>query len=146
MCVGLNPEDCSILLCYARIPNVVSLFCFRCVHLLYLILSHIIMHIHVHIQCTQSLYSCTHTVHTHINTVIEREEKSRGLPFEAERQSPDEMRRREELQQRVVEAECRAQEESRRADRAQQGVREMEGKGDGGDGEGVGGEGRGGHS
>ena len=72
----------------------------------------------------------THTsfVHTHYNTEIEREERSRGLPFRAERQSQEEMRRREELQQRVVEAERRAQEESRRADQAQQRAREMEGR------------------
>ena len=72
----------------------------------------------------------THTsfVHTHYNTEIGREERSRGLPFRAERQSQEEMRRREELQQRVVEAERRAQEESRRADQAQQRAREMEGR------------------
>ena len=72
----------------------------------------------------------THTsfVHTYYNTEIEREERSRGLPFRAELQSLEEMRRREELQQRVVEAERRAQEESRRADRAQQRAREMEGR------------------
>ena len=50
------------------------------------------------------------------------------LPFRAEQPSQEEMRRREELQQRVVEAERRAQEESRRADQAQQRAREMEGR------------------
>ena len=87
-------------------------------------------HMYVRIQCTQSMYSCTHSycAHTHYNTEIEREERSRGLPFRAERQSQEEIRRREELQQRVVEAERRAQEESRRADRAQQRAREMEGR------------------
>ena len=64
---------------------------------------------------------------THCNTEMEREERSRGLPFSAERHSQYEMRRRENLQQRVVEAERRAQEESRRADQAQQRAREMEG-------------------
>ena len=66
---------------------------------------------------------------THCNTEMEREERSRGLPFSAERHSQDEMRRRENLhvQQRVVEAGRRAQEESRRADQAQQRAREMEG-------------------
>ena len=59
---------------------------------------------------------------------MEREERARGLLFRAERQSQEEMRRREELQQRVVEAERRAQEESRRADQAQQRAREMEGR------------------
>ena len=67
-------------------------------------------------------YICAHT----IITEIEREERSRELPFQAEQQSQEEMRRREELQQRVVEAERRAQEESRRADQAQQRAREME--------------------
>ena len=123
VCVGLNPEDCSILLCYARMLNVVSLFCFRGVHLLYLVLSLI---------CIYVLSLCipvpTHSVHTHYNTEMEREERSRELPFRAERQSQEEMRRREELQQRVVEAERRAQEESRRADQAQQRAREMEGR------------------
>ena len=75
-----------------------------------------------------SPYTHTSFVHTHYNAEIEREERSRGLPFRAERQSQEEMRRREELQQRVVEAERRAQEESRRADQAQQRVREMEGR------------------
>ena len=75
------------------------------------------------------MYSCTHSycAHTHYNTEMEREERSQGLPFRAERQSQEEMR--EELQQRVVEAERRAQEESRRADQAQQRAREMEGRG-----------------
>ena len=50
------------------------------------------------------------------------------LPFRAEQPSQEEMRRREELQQRVVEAERRAQEESRRADQAQQRAKEMEGR------------------
>ena len=85
-------------------------------------------HMYIRIQCTQSMYSCIHTVHTHYNTEMEREERSRGLLFRAERQSQEEMRRREELQQRVVEAERRAQEESRRADQAQQRAREMEGR------------------
>ena len=124
--MGLNPEDWSMLLCYARMLNVVSLFCFRCVHLLYLVLSFIC----IYIYNVLSLYipAPTHTVHTHYNTEMEREERSRGLPFRAERQSQEEMRRREELQQRVVEAERRAQEESRKADQAQQRAREMEGR------------------
>ena len=126
VCVGLNPEDCSILLCYARILNVVSLFCFRCVHLLYLVLS--LICIYVYNVLSLCIPAPTHTVHTHYNTEIEREERSRELPFRAERQSQEEMRRREELQQRVVEAERRAQEESRRADQAQQRAREMEGR------------------
>ena len=126
VCVGLNPEDCSILLCYARMLNVVSLFCFRCVHLPYLVLS--LICIYVYNVLSLCIPAPTHTVHTHYNTEIEREERSRGLPFRAERQSQEEMRRREELQQRVVEAERRAQEESRRADRAQQRAREMEGR------------------
>ena len=126
VCVGLNPEDCSILLCYARMLNVVSLFCFRCVHLLYLVLS--LICIYVYDVLSLCIPAPTHTVHTHYNTEMEREERSRVLPFRAERQSQEEMRRREELQQRVVEAERRAQEESRRADRAQQRAREMEGR------------------
>ena len=126
VCVGLNPEDCSILLCYARMLNVVSLFCFRCVHLLYLVLS--LICIYVYNLLSLCIPAPTHTVHTHYNTEIGREERSRELPFRAERQSQEEMRRREELQQRVVEAERRAQEESRRADQAQQRVREMEGR------------------
>ena len=80
---------------------------------------------------TQEFYvllAPTHTVHTHYNAEIEREERSRELSFRAERQSQEEMRRREELQQRVVKAERRAQEESRRADQAQQRAREMEGR------------------
>ena len=86
-------------------------------------------HLYIRIQCTQSMYSCTYSVLcTHYNAEIEREERSRGLPFRAERQSQEEMRRREELQQRVVEAERRAQEESRRADQAQQRATEMEGR------------------
>ena len=74
-------------------------------------------------NCFESPYIllCTHCI-------TERGERSRGLPFRAERQSQEEMRRREELQQRVVEAERRAQEESRRADQAQQRAREMEGR------------------
>ena len=75
-----------------------------------------------------SPHTHTYFVHTHYNAEIEREERSRGLPFRAERQSQEEMRRREELQQRVVEAERRAQEESRRADQAQQRATEMEGR------------------
>ena len=126
VCVGLNTEDWSMLLCYARILNVVSLFCFRCVHLLYLVLSFIC--IYVYNVLSLCIPVPTHTVYRHYNTEIEREEISRGLPFRAERQSQEEMRSREELQQRVVEAERRAQEESRRVDRAQQRAREMEGR------------------
>ena len=106
--------------------NVVSLFCFRCVHLLYLVLS--LICIYVYNVLSLCIPASTHTVHTHYNTEMEREDRSRGLPFRAERQSQEEMRRREELQQRVVEAERRAQEESRRADQAQQRAREMEGR------------------
>ena len=75
-----------------------------------------------------SPHSHTSFVHTHYNAEIEREERSRELPFRAERLSQEEMRRREELQRRVVEAERRAQEESRRADQAQQRATEMEGR------------------
>ena len=124
VCVGLNPEDWSILLCYARMLNVVSLFCFRCVHLLYLSL----ICIYIYNVLSLCIPAPTHTVHTYCNIEMEREERSRELPFRAERQSQEEKRRREELQQRVVEAERRAQEESRRADRAQQRAREMEGR------------------
>ena len=106
--------------------NVVSLFCFRCFHLLYLVLS--LICIYVYNVLSLCIPVPTHTVHTHYNTEMEREERSLGLPFRAERQSQEEMRRREELQQRVVEAERRAQEESRRADQAQQRAREMEGR------------------
>ena len=67
-------------------------------------------------------------MHTHYNTEIEREERSRGLPFRAEQQSQEVMQRKEELQQRVVKVERWAQEETRRADQAQQRVREMEGR------------------
>ena len=82
---------------------------------------------------TYTMYSVYVFLHplilcTHYNTEIEREERSRGLPFRAERQSQEETRRREELQQRVVEAERRAQEESRRADQAQQRATEMDGR------------------
>ena len=126
VCVGLNPEDCSILLCYARMLNVVSLFCFRCVHVFYLVLS--LICIYVYNVLSLCIPAPTHTVHTYYNTEMEREERSRGLPIRAERQSQEEMRRREELQQRVVEAERRAQEESRRADQAQQRATEMEGR------------------
>ena len=106
--------------------NVFSLFCFSCVHLLYLVLS--LICIYIYNVLSLCIPAPTHTVHTHYNTEIEREEKSRELPFRAEQQSQEEMRRREELQQRVVEAERRAQEESRKADRAQQRAREMEGR------------------
>ena len=126
VCVGLNPEDCSILICYARMLNVVSLFCFRCVHLLYLVLS--LICIYIYNVLSLCIPAPTHTVYTHYNTEIGREERSRELPFRAERQSQEEMRRREELQQRVVEAERRAQDESRRADQAQQRATEKEGR------------------
>ena len=126
VCVGLNPEDCSILLCYARMLNVVLLFCLMCVHLLFLVLS--LICIYVYNVLSLCMPVPTHTVYIHYNAEMEREERSRELPFRAERQSQEEMRRREELQERVVEAERRAQEESRRADQAQQRATEMEGR------------------
>ena len=120
MCV-LQPEDCSILLCYARMLNVVSLFCFRCVHLLYLVLS--LICIYVYNVLSLCIPAPTHTMHTHYNTEMEREERSRGVQrvVEAERRAQEESRRADQAQQR-------AREESERANRAEQGSRQMAGR------------------
>ena len=63
----------------------------------------------LHSRCHSSLRNCLRSLYrdfvtdktncTHCNTEMEREKRSRGLPFSAERHSQDEMRRRENLQQ-----------------------------------------------
>ena len=62
-------------------------------------------------------------MHTHYDTEIEREERSRGVQrvVEAERRAQEESRRADQAQQR-------AREESERANRAEQGSRQMAGR------------------
>ena len=92
-------QECSILF-HCSASGV--FICF-----IYLVLS--LICIYVYNVLSLCIPAPTHTVHTHYNTEMEGEERSRGLPFRAERQCQEEMRRREELQQKVVEAERRAQ-------------------------------------